>query len=484
MHITILIPVYNGIEFLEECIDSVKVQTHSDWDILIGVNGHGPEGGHVAKQARQIASSDSRIRVIVQPPPLEGKSASLNDLLNYVRGEWVCLLDCDDTWMPTKLTEQIQAFEGKAKGALVIGTFCEYFGTMQGSPAIPGEWIHPAVLQTVNPIINSSSLIHRSLCYWEGKYTEDYHLWMRLALLGIRLYNVPRILVRHRIHPTSAYNSAHVSAEPLQKWYKEQCSKYCITTFCYGDRYRPVKKPWEERCKRQCKTASIVIHEDVNVPLRHGMIYGWWDIVRLFNNLSLLQKTQKPVVHVDLDIILEKDIQPLVDLQYDCILSTEIGGDRAYPPESSKIIGFGICSGFYILKPSSHAFFSKLLSIMSDNPQSSSDQVNLMNYITTQPHRIYEDIFELDGKKYTNKIIEMDGIKLCVLDFEIIIRDPIVSNGQFGNHINIDNVGGVSNFLRYFDNPLDQLPLTCRCGKAHLGDTNVCKHIQLRRGFN
>jgi len=49
------------------------------------------------------------------------------------------------------------------------------------------------------------------------------------------------------------------------------------------------------------------------------------------------------------------------------------------------------------------------------------------------------------------------------------------------NIINIDNVGGPINFLKYYDEDLEKLPLTCRCGKTHLGDNNICQHIDLRK---
>ena len=42
------------------------------------------------------------------------------------------------------------------------------------------------------------------------------------------------------------------------------------------------------------------------------------------------------------------------------------------------------------------------------------------------------------------------GIKIGVLDFAMVIRDPILNNGQYANHINIDNVGGVIQFKKYF----------------------------------
>ena len=108
------------------------------------------------------------------------------------------------------------------------------------------------------------------------------------------------------------------------------------------------------------------------------------------------------------------------------------------------------------------------------------DQVNLMNYIVNSDYVLSEENIILDNRKYSNKIITIGDIKICVLDFDIITRDPILNNGQFGNHINIDNVGGVQNFIRYFYEDLENLPLTCRCGKIHLGDSNVCNHIEIR----
>ena len=38
--ISILIPLFNGIEFLETSINSIKNQTYSKWEVIIGINGH------------------------------------------------------------------------------------------------------------------------------------------------------------------------------------------------------------------------------------------------------------------------------------------------------------------------------------------------------------------------------------------------------------------------------------------------------------
>ena len=86
--ISILTPVFNGVEFLEQCIRSVRSQTFPDWELWIGVNGHGEDGGMVAQLASQYAASDLRIHVVVQGPPLKGKVESFsNKEIIYIGGQ-------------------------------------------------------------------------------------------------------------------------------------------------------------------------------------------------------------------------------------------------------------------------------------------------------------------------------------------------------------------------------------------------------------
>ena len=222
--ISILVPVYNGIEYLSECVTSVIAQTYVEWEMWIGINGHG-DGGEVALHAKEIAKQDPRIHVIVQPPPLQGKVESLHDLLRRSSVPWIAILDCDDKWEPTKLQRQIDALD-HAKEADVIGTFCQYFGEREDRITLPAGYIDPMVLCTYNPIINSSALIKREYCSWiynEMNYgVEDFYLWMEIVLKGGRLYNVPDYLTWHRIHVTSSFNSKGYSDEPIRAWFTKQ----------------------------------------------------------------------------------------------------------------------------------------------------------------------------------------------------------------------------------------------------------------------
>jgi glycosyltransferase involved in cell wall biosynthesis len=80
--ITVVVPLYNGIEFLDECLRSVKEQIYNDWTCIVGVNGHGPSGGLVMLEAIKIvdALEDGRFSV-VNLPEVKGAPEAINALV-------------------------------------------------------------------------------------------------------------------------------------------------------------------------------------------------------------------------------------------------------------------------------------------------------------------------------------------------------------------------------------------------------------------
>lgn len=235
--VSVIIPLYNGVEYLEECVRSVIAQTFTDWEILIGINGHGYDGGEVATITCSIAALDSRIKVFIQPPPLKGKIESSHGLVLKSRADWICMLDCDDKWEPTKLEKQLEASRTVAKNAAVIGSFCHYFGDLTGIVPVPAGLIHPSQLEKSNPVVNSSAMIQREYCMWKDEDLEDYSLWMNISLQGKDLYNVPEFLAWHRIHKTSAFNSKHVSDVPLRTRYSQLYKQMVLRSVAYENTY-------------------------------------------------------------------------------------------------------------------------------------------------------------------------------------------------------------------------------------------------------
>ena len=199
--ISIVMPIYNGIEFIDESVGSVLHQTYPNWELLIGINGH-PDNSEVYQIAKQYESD--KIRVFDYR--INGKSNTLNELIHHCKYDYIALLDVDDIWHDEKLSVQSQLLNHYD----VIGTKCIWFGDRAGViPDIPVGDISKFNFSIVNPIINSSTLIRKELCYWNTNWdgVEDYDLWLRLRKQNKKFYNFKEILVKHRIHSSSAFNA-------------------------------------------------------------------------------------------------------------------------------------------------------------------------------------------------------------------------------------------------------------------------------------
>ena len=216
--VSILMPIYNGVEFIQESLPSILAQTAPNWELLIGINGY-PANSPVYQQvaAYSAAFNDARIK-LMDFPQCKGKASTLNQMISACFYDYVAILDVDDIWLPMKLEAQLP-FIATTEKYDVVGTKCVYFGELNNIiPAIPTGDISQFNFLENNPVINSSALIKKDLAYWNSDWdgVEDYDLWLRLWREGRRFYNCESVLVKHRIHKTSAFNAKgnnnHVAA--------------------------------------------------------------------------------------------------------------------------------------------------------------------------------------------------------------------------------------------------------------------------------
>tara|TARA_B100000927_G_scaffold286380_2_gene277793 strand:+ start:2356 stop:3021 length:666 start_codon:yes stop_codon:yes gene_type:complete len=212
--ISILIPVYNGIEYINESVTSVLDQSYENWELIIGVNGH-EANSSVYQIAKDYEDLDERIKVY-DMHTIKGKSNALNEMVKYSNYNYVAILDVDDVWHEEKLEKQVAYLNDYD----VVGTQCVYFGDVEEiKPEIPIGDISTIDFAEVNPVINSSSIIRKDLCYWNGEYdsVEDYDLWLRLRKQNKKFFNIDEVLVKHRIHQQSAFNSSEVQQGRLMQ---------------------------------------------------------------------------------------------------------------------------------------------------------------------------------------------------------------------------------------------------------------------------
>ena len=98
--ISVIIPVFNTEDYLEDALGSICNQTVRDLQIIVVDDGSTDSSPQIL---RQIADKDSRIEIITQRN--QGQGAARNRGLEKARGEYVYFMDSDDLLEPTCLED-------------------------------------------------------------------------------------------------------------------------------------------------------------------------------------------------------------------------------------------------------------------------------------------------------------------------------------------------------------------------------------------
>ncbi|MCM1047760.1 MAG: glycosyltransferase [Clostridiales bacterium] len=99
--ISIIIPVYNVYEWIDQCMESVVGQTFSEFEVIL-INDGSTDGSE--KKCEEWAEKDSRIRIITKEN--EGPSLARNCGINNARGEYLVFIDSDD-WVDCTYLEKL-----------------------------------------------------------------------------------------------------------------------------------------------------------------------------------------------------------------------------------------------------------------------------------------------------------------------------------------------------------------------------------------
>ncbi len=212
--ISIVIPVFNGEKFIEETIDSVLKQSFSNWELIIVDDG---STDNTTSLIKGVQEKDSRVTYLCKE---NGGQASARNLgISKAKGDWIAFLDADDLWTEEKLDIQIKLAQSNPRIDLIFSQGCEFHEVKESNKEIPiwktGELNGDAFVKDLfvrSGIINSSVLLKTEVAKShplnEEKQqigTEDWDLWLRLAIDNKTFFGQNERLVYYREHPSGIH---------------------------------------------------------------------------------------------------------------------------------------------------------------------------------------------------------------------------------------------------------------------------------------
>ncbi len=130
--VSIIVPVYNQERYLEECVQSIRKQTFTSWELILVDDGSTDSSGEIAVRFTVI---DSRISYLKQENG--GVSSARNAGIQQATGEYLYFIDADDSIAPDFLECLVAISHEKQSSLTVVGSWlCRQF-PMDKIPALP-----------------------------------------------------------------------------------------------------------------------------------------------------------------------------------------------------------------------------------------------------------------------------------------------------------------------------------------------------------
>lgn len=202
MEISILLPLFNGSNFLDECVKSIISQSYPHWKLYIGINGHGLNSKLFQDVTKKYKDNG---RIVVKEYDIKSKPQTLNKLAKDVNTDFVALIDVDDKWHKDKLQKQIPYL----KKYDVVGTAGKYIGDNNIRIHIESGEISYEKIFFHNCFINSSIIMRRIDVDFDDVFLDDYNMWFKLIPKNRKFFNVDQVLTYHRLHKDSYFNGSN-----------------------------------------------------------------------------------------------------------------------------------------------------------------------------------------------------------------------------------------------------------------------------------
>ena len=213
--VSVIIPVYNGSNFLREAIDSVLAQTYKRIEIIV-VNDGSNDNGETEKIAY---SYGERINYIKKKNG--GVSSALNVGILAMHGDYFAWLSHDDYYLPDKIENQVRCSDFNTivmcgrflvdSQSQILGDVRERFRfhkdiTLDSSSALIALFkqgcFNGCSLLIPKHVFDVVGLFDESL-----RYCQDFLMWIKIFLEGYQLRFINKKLFCSRVHAAQLTNT-------------------------------------------------------------------------------------------------------------------------------------------------------------------------------------------------------------------------------------------------------------------------------------
>ena len=270
--ISIVVPVYKvPFAIVDQMIASVLGQTYSNWELCL-VHAD-PAATRTRQHLESLSQTDARIKVRLLDEN-RGISGNSNQALALVTGDFIGLLDHDDTLAPFALFEVVQALNDEPSIDFLYSDRDEITHTADAAqrvnPLMKPAW-SPDILLCVNYLthFNVIATEHiRAIGGWreETDGAQDWDLFLRAAGRAKKIHHIPKILYHWRQMDTSVAGGGLATkpyAEQAQlRTVRDHCQRQGWNVDVAFDVHRRVQVLWKLRPEQKISVILVSGNDD------------------------------------------------------------------------------------------------------------------------------------------------------------------------------------------------------------------------------
>lgn len=226
--ISVVLPVWNGANFVGAAIDSILAQTFADFELVVVDDGSDDGTADILR-----SYTDSRLKVYSVPHG--GIVTALNLGINRSSAALIARQDADDLSRPDRLRRQWDALQREPRAVLCFTdhSLLNETAAEAGAARLPRSRSFIALRLCYQcPFAHGSVLFAKEAFLAAGGYVaderhaEDYALWGRMLELG-DFVGLPEPLIEFRIHASSVSRQNLEAQEALTlKIASENCGRF------------------------------------------------------------------------------------------------------------------------------------------------------------------------------------------------------------------------------------------------------------------
>lgn len=228
MKVSIVIPTYKRVDYLDRLLKSIEVQTFKDFEVIV-VDDCSPNIREYKRVIEKYKNIFKEFKFITKKEN-KGAPHSRNIGIKEAKYDLIALVDDDDEWLPTKLEKQVKIFQNSDKNVGLVYTWTDamdekrniiyqYRSKIEGNAK--KEILKECFIPSPSVMVRKKAIIEAGLFDESFPSCQDWDMWTRIIMKGYEIRVVKEVVTIYHKHNNGNIGLSKNARNGYKMYYKK-----------------------------------------------------------------------------------------------------------------------------------------------------------------------------------------------------------------------------------------------------------------------